>query len=200
MWPRLGIREYVWRKEPEEKKYEQLELNLPQALRGAFIKPPPEGAVADFHRFKRFPTGRTAIAAGMSLAPSRTYRASIARQTRGAPHDLGSDDSDSGSWILLGQDAASAQGPVAGRDRAPPRRRRILSAKRQRDRARRGAEKLPLKICSIADASAPHAAGLPADSPIPGAASHAERRRSPCRTGVALLQPPPTPGERRPRA
>ena len=44
----LGIREYVWRKEPEEKKHEQLELNLPQALRGAFIKPPPEGAVADF--------------------------------------------------------------------------------------------------------------------------------------------------------
>ena len=27
----LGIREYVWRKEPEEKKHEQLELNLPQA-------------------------------------------------------------------------------------------------------------------------------------------------------------------------
>ena len=27
----LGIREYLQRKEPEEKKHEQLELNLPQA-------------------------------------------------------------------------------------------------------------------------------------------------------------------------
>ena len=50
----LGIREYVWRKEPEEKKPEQLELNLAhrRPLRGAFIKPPPEGAVADLVRLR----------------------------------------------------------------------------------------------------------------------------------------------------
>ena len=43
----LGIREYVWRKEPEEKKHEQLELNLPQAPSRGLHQTAPEGAVAD---------------------------------------------------------------------------------------------------------------------------------------------------------
>ncbi len=35
----LGIREYVRRKEPEEKKHEQLELNLPQAPSRGVLPP-----------------------------------------------------------------------------------------------------------------------------------------------------------------
>ena len=39
----LGIREYVRRKEPEEKKHEQLELNLPQAPSRGLHQTAPSG-------------------------------------------------------------------------------------------------------------------------------------------------------------
>ena len=39
----LGIREYVRRKEPEERKHEQLELNLPQAPSRGLHQTAPSG-------------------------------------------------------------------------------------------------------------------------------------------------------------
>ena len=39
----LGIREYIRRKEPEEKKHEQLELNLPQAPSRGLHQTAPSG-------------------------------------------------------------------------------------------------------------------------------------------------------------
>ena len=41
------IRDYIRKQEAEEKKQEKLELGYRRPLRGAFIIPPPQGAVAD---------------------------------------------------------------------------------------------------------------------------------------------------------
>ena len=44
----LGIREYVWRKNQRRRSTSSWNSTYRRPLRGAFIKPPPQGAVADF--------------------------------------------------------------------------------------------------------------------------------------------------------
>ena len=46
----LGIREYVWRKNQRRRSTSSWNSTYRRPLRGAFIKPPPQGAVADSRR------------------------------------------------------------------------------------------------------------------------------------------------------